>query len=261
MSITESEYYDSGNEDDPTGSEVCELARDNSRGPSASAGNGGFAYFVTVRPRGGVRPGSHLEKLVINYTREICANGYYIIVAEEEDEERNLHVACFTDKPYQRFNFIRGYLRNALFSFDDDEKRNFSQYDRNKKNGCVVTMTSLGCIENYIDSTYGAKRGDSYQLLAEYLPDAECTEVLKNFLPAVDGLKRKHQISVWYLEQEKKYHELNLPKPATMYTVSAMLERRMFKDRDMEIISNLKVYREKCHALVCFINHSPDHVR
>ena len=225
--------------------------------PSASADNGGFAWMVTIRPR----EQNFSDQLVSNvkaYIENTLRPDWHLAVIEKGN---HIHTAIFMHKPFQRSNFITNWLNNPLKGFDEDEKKNFRKYDRERKTGAVVNMTTLGIVAEYLSGEFDRKLGDDFEVLTEHLPAAEDISELEEYLPAVDGLKRKRHMSVWYAKQEEYYKTLKAEHPIPGITDSplsemsllAMIQHRMYVERDMDIIADERILQQRVRALLAFM--------
>ena len=92
--------------------------------PNASADNGGFAWFVTVRPR----PEHFTDELIADVKKYIqkIRPDWHIAVIEKGS---HIHVTYFMHEPAQRSNVVTNWLNNPLKGFKEpgreDEKELF----------------------------------------------------------------------------------------------------------------------------------------
>lgn len=216
--------------------------------PSASADNGGFAWFITIRPRDYT---DELEQAVITYITEKLKPDWHLGVREKGNHS---HWTIFTNKGIQRSNLITQFLNNPLKGYTDDEKKLFRTYNRESKTGAVLNCTTLGVVAEYLSGEFDKKLDDDFEVISENLPAPEDISELEEYLPAVDGLKRKRQISVWYALQAQEYKERDMPKLVTEETVLSFLNHRMYVWKDMDILADQKKLKEKVRCLVRYMN-------
>ena len=216
--------------------------------PSASADNGGFAFLVTVRPR---EYDLDLEEKVRKYVLEKLKPDWHLGVREKDNHS---HWTLFFNKGYQRSNLITMFLNNPLKGYDDAEKKNFRHYNREAKTGAVFNCTTLGIVSEYLSGECDKKLDDDFHVVSENLPQSDDISELEEYLPAVDGLKRKRQISVWYALQEEEYVKQELPVPTDEETILGFLNKRMYETRDMDVLADQKKLKEKVRALVKYVN-------
>lgn len=219
--------------------------------PKTSADNGGFAWFVTIRPKP-EHFNEQLEDDVIKYVETKLKPDWWLLVKEKGN---HLHCAVFMHDPEQRSNFVTKWLNNPLKNYEDEEKKNFRRYDREKKSGAVLQMTTLGTVVEYLSGDYGDKAEDEFEVLSEKLPPVEDISELEEYLPAVNGLKRKRQMSVWYAELEEDFKEKH-PDITVMTEALALryVQRRMFCLRDMEVMADQRILRQKLRSFVSYFN-------
>ena len=220
--------------------------------PNASADNGGFAFSITVRPRA-----EHFTDELVDtfceYVETTMGADWYLIVKEKGN---HLHAAVFLHEPQQRSNFITKLLNNPLRVYDEDEKRNFRKYDRTSKTGAVINLTSLGFVAEYLSGEFDRKLDDEFEVLKEHLPPATDISELEEYLPAVDGLKRKRQISVWYAKLAEDYRKDRPDSHEEMTEDEALdyIQYRMFVVKDMDIIADQRILRMKVRSFVPYFN-------
>ena len=246
--------------------------------PISGADNGGFAWMLTFRPR----PENFTDQLVdtvTSFIKDKLEPDWHLIVKERGN---HLHAAIFLHKPTQRGNLIHKFIGDTrvrtsnapLQHWDDSEKKNFSRYDRERKTGAVINMTTLGLIAEYLSGEFDSKLGDDFEVISEHLPDASDISELEEYLPAVDGLKKKRQISVWYSQMEECYKEavkskLKIPVGVhgdgeKMYrcisemrlvetTLVSLIQYRMWVVRDMDVIADDRIVQQRARALLGFI--------
>ena len=215
--------------------------------PATTADNGGFAFMVTVRPR---EYDEQVEAAMLEYIDGKV--DHFLAVREKGNHS---HWALFFHKGVQRSNLITMLLRGPLKSyFDEDEAKLFRRYDRERKTGAVINMTTLGIVAQYLSGEFDKKEFDEFLVIDEKLPSSEDISELEEYLPAVDGLKRKRQVSVWYAQQAEKYKLKDMPMPATERTVLQFLNTRMYVDKDIDILADQRILKQKTVALVRYIN-------
>ena len=230
--------------------------------PNASADNGGFAWMITIRPRG-ENFTDELIQDVKAYVEEKLKPDWYLLVIEKSN---HIHAAIFLHNPLQRSNLITNWCNNPLKGWSDDEKRNFRKWNREEKTGAVMNMTTLQMVSEYLSGEFDTKLGDDFEILAEKLPPADDTALLEEYLPAVNGLKRKRQISVWYAAQEEAYKQAarEIPRenslldgitnaPLNEMTLLAFLQHRMYVVREIEIIADERILQQKVRALLAYM--------
>ncbi len=223
--------------------------------PSASADNGGFAWFTTFRPREYTE--ERRDKFV-NYVENLEGLDWHWIV---EEKGNHIHCVTFMHTGWQRSNWITGFLgpkeakkSNApLFSLDDDEKANFRRAPKEGK-GAVKNCTSIEVIREYLSGEYARKVDDEFQVLSENLPDEDDIAELETYLPRVDGLKRKRICSQWYAMQAEHMTAAKIPKPCTERQVLGFINNRMYVKKDIDIIADQKLLKQKVVALVKYYN-------
>lgn len=225
--------------------------------PSASADNGGFAWLVTIRPR----PEHFTDELIdaVKAYLEKIKPDWHLCVIEKGN---HIHAAVFMHKPDQRSNFITKWLNGPLKDWDDAEKKNFRRYDRENKTGAVLNMTTLGIVAEYLSGEYKDKINDEFEVLSEHLPAAEDISELEEYLPAVDGLKRKRQMSVWYAQMEEEFYKLKKDSPIPGITdqgihessILKFVQHKMYVARDMDVIADERILQQKVRALVAYMS-------
>ena len=131
-------------------------------------------------------------------------------------------------------------------------------------------MTSLFLISEYLSGEYYAKLGDEFEVLSEHLPPADDISELEEYLPAVDGLKRKRQLSVWYAQMEEYWYAQMAMKDSPLRdclyidpetqdpelnesNLLGLAQYRMWVARDMELISDERILQQKVRALLGFM--------
>lgn len=219
--------------------------------PATNADNGGFAWMLTIRPRG-EHFTDELVESVQNYIVNKLQPDWHLIVKEKGN---HLHCAVFLHDPKQRSNIITQFLNNPLKDYDDTEKKNFRKYDKEKKSGAVINMTTLGMVSDYLSGEFDGKEDDEYVVISEKLPDNDDISELEEYLPAVDGLKRKRQISVWYANLEAEYRQMH-PNTEVMNEEEALrfIQYKMFTAKDMDIIADQCILRQKVRSFVPYFN-------
>lgn len=216
--------------------------------PSASADNGGFAWMITIRPR---EYSMELESSVHEFITEGLNPTWWLGVREKGNHS---HWAVFLDKGQQRSNLITRFLNNPLKGYDEAEAKNFRRYDKETKTAAVLNMTTLGMVAEYLSGEFDKKLDDEYEVISEHLPPPEDISELEEYLPAVDGLKRKRQISVWYATQKIAYDDRKFTLPATERSVLEFLNHRMYVWKDMDILADQRILKQKVRALVRYMN-------
>lgn len=233
--------------------------------PATSADNGSFAYLITIRPRAG------------NYTRERVNNVLSWLEQSKEQKKVNIipdwifaveeesnhaHICVFLHYPYQRGNLVKELLKHPLQWMDHDEAKNFSSYNRLTNQAACKSITSVEVVASYLSggAHYAAKEDRPFEVLLAQLPEDGDISALEEYLPAVDGLKRKRQISVWYAEQERLLQAEGVATSAiTLPEIHTYLARRMFKDRDMEICVDPRILRQRINGLYAYMTQ-PEHL-
>lgn len=223
--------------------------------PNASADNGGFAWLLTIRPRG-EHFNDDLVQAVSKYVDTLGADWHLIVM----EKGNHLHCAVFLHEPQQRSNLITKFINNPLKGFDDDEKKNFRKYDRASKTGAVLNMTTLGMVAEYLSGDFDRKLEDEFEVISEHLPPAEDISELEEYLPAVDGLKRKRQVSVWFAKLAEDYRKDRGDTTMTESEALSYIQYRMFVAKDMDIIADQRILRQKVRSFVPYFNGVvPDH--
>lgn len=213
--------------------------------PATTADNGGFAFLVTIRPRD---YSLELEEKVKKYILEKVQPDWHLGVREKSNHS---HWTLFLHDGEQRSNLITKFLNNPLKDLADDEKSLFRRYDRNLKTGAVVNLTTLGAVAEYLSGEFDKKIDDDFEVISEKLPEPDDISELEEYLPATNGLKRKRQCSVWYACAAEKYKG---PKPCAESDVLGYLNTRMYVEKDLDIIPDMRILKQKTVALVRYIN-------
>jgi len=205
--------------------------------------------MVTIRPKAE----NFTEDLVLSvkdYIVDKWQPDWHLIAMEKGN---HLHCAMFLHEPQQRSNVITKFLNNPLKAYDDDEKKNFRRFDRASKTGAVLQLTTLGIVAEYLSGEFERKLEDEFEIISERLP--EDISELEEYLPAVNGLKRKRQVSVWYSTLEAEFRAAR-PDVEVITEADALLfvQTKMFVSRDMDIIADQRILRQKIRSFVPYFN-------
>jgi hypothetical protein len=233
--------------------------------PISGADNGGFAWLLTFRPRPENFTDDLVDAVTEFITTKLDADWHWVV----KEKGNHLHAAIFLHKPQQRPNIITKFIGDPRYKtsyaplrhWSDEEKKNFSRYDRERKTGAVINMTTLGAVASYLSGEFDSKLGDDFEVISQKLPPAEDISELEQYLPAVDGLKRKRQISVWYAQQEEYFNnakkERTIPEitdaPLSERTLVYFLQHRMWVARDMENLADQRILQQKARALLGYM--------
>lgn len=218
--------------------------------PSASADNGGFAYLITIRPRGETFTEDLVDD-VRKYVETKVGADWHLIVKEKGN---HLHCAVFLHEPQQRSNLATKWLNNPLKDYDEKEARNFRRYDNINKTGAVLNMTTLGTVSEYLSGEFDRKLDDEFEVISEHLPPATDISELEEYLPAVNGLKRKRQTNVWLAKLAEDYRKDRGEAVMTEALALNYVQYRFFVSKDMEIIFDQRILRQKLRSFVPFFN-------
>lgn len=109
-----------------------------------------------------------------------------------KEKSNHLHCAIFMHDAKQRSNVIATFLNNPLKHYDDDEKKNFRKYmyDRDKKTGAVINMTTLGMVADYMSGDHEGKEQDDFEVILDKLPDGDtgaCYISVPGYFPLQGG--------------------------------------------------------------------------
>ena len=231
--------------------------------PSSTADNGGFAWFVTLRPRAETYTKPLRDRFVRHILESLKPDWHWIV----EEKSNHVHAAFFLHDGQQRSNLVTGFLGKAtakrsdapLFLLDEQEKANFRRFTKDGK-AAVKNLTTVQCITEYLSGEYARKVDDDFLVLSENLPDDEDISELEEYLPCVDGLKRKRQRSPWYHQAEAAYfefrkaHPAEYPFPTDERHVLRFVNKSMYATRTMDVIADQKILKARVVALVKFIN-------
>lgn len=221
--------------------------------PSSTAVGGGFAFQITVRPRA-EHFTDDLVDAFCDYVENKMGCDFHLIVKEKDN---HLHAAVFLHEPQQRSNLITKLLNNPLRGYDEDEQRNFRRLTKSggSTKGAVTQMYNTGMVVNYLSGEHEGKEDDAYEVLSSNLPDDDDISELEEYLPAAGGLKKSQQITSWCAKMEAHFREKH-PDVEEMTEKIALVfvQTRMFVTRDMDIIYDQKVLRQKIRAFVPYFN-------
>lgn len=221
--------------------------------PPDPAFHGGCnAFVVTVRPRE-EHFSDELVDSVRTYVETKIGADWHLIVKEKGN---HLHCAVFLHEPQQRSNFATKWLNNPLRDYDEQERRNFRKWDNARNTSAIKGMTSLHMVTEYLSGQYEGKEDDDFEVVSENLPSSDDISELEEYLPAVNGLKKdKDNIRSWCGKMEPLFREKH-PDVEVMTEALALMfiQTKMFVDRDMDIIYDQRILRQKVRSFVPFFN-------
>lgn len=218
--------------------------------------NGIFAFFITIRPRIEEFTDSFV-KSTVSYVLSLPDLEYNFIVQEGHgDDYDHLHLVLFFAKGKKRENLCAMIANSCLKECTPETVRNFKKW-RTDGSASVKAATSLDLITSYLSGEHSSKLGDPNTVLSNNLPEEDLSS-LEQYLPAVDGLKKKRNISIWYAQQKKYFLDDYPDVPISEATVLMFLKRRMFTTKDMDVISDPRILRQKCRALVSYMTNDED---
>jgi len=200
------------------------------------------SYAITYRPTDGITDGE-IDALS-SWISKVC--DWHLVISEKTENERHLHAAL-----YLHANTTRSNLHNRILSIKGIE---LSGVEKSVFRKGTKIMYNHDWALNYLS------KGDSTVILSENLPEqAEFDEILGAYYPEKndDRSSKKFTGDLWYLHLEKLWEE-HADDPSTRKTeeeyVKAFLHNCMFVWRQINVISDTRIFNQKAVALTKFLN-------
>lgn len=198
-------------------------------------------YLGSLRPKGGVTD-EDIQKVLKWLKKKM----FYTCGLEKKDTDgAHLHFVWAEHKTMEISN-ARKLLRAQL--------QHIVQQDR-----CVGLGQEEHCLDvtiwyNKAGYDYATKDND---ILLTNIDEQEDFELI---IPALwpekdDQQNKKNTTSIWYHNLEKKYLEQHEHPPPTLKEMKEFVMGRMVNERDVEMISDKRIFTQKCEALLRFIRH------
>lgn len=166
---------------------------------------GARLFFNTMRRQHPKCVGDDDLRNLHNYLRAHAT--YWLVVEEKLAPETHFHIVELTNKEQQRSNYITTFQKWCMAEWSDIERSNHRSYNRSRKSGAVLQVTSLHVITDYLDGTRESKGGDHFKVLLDNLP--EDLSVLEEFIPDVGGIKQRKvnlRYRLLYHQCQQRFH-------------------------------------------------------
>lgn len=200
------------------------------------------SWAITYRPTNGISD-DEIDVL----TKWMGKADFHYAVIHAHGQQRHMHASIWLPNATTRSNLINRILSIKGIHLTGPEKNVLT-----KKDGIKIQWDS-NFIGNYMLTH------DDPRVVSEKLPEPTFEQnlvspILEGYYPEPDDQRAKREFkgSPWYLNMEKKWHEMP-PQQITEESVGIFVHHHMFVARTIQVIEDPRKLAQKISALVKFL--------